>query len=79
MTVTIRFDMNPDNSVVSSSLTQVSATGGSASAQRTAFEWGRRAILRCQVENGGYDLPTDKYAQWQQVEVTFNPTEMRVR
>ena len=54
-------------------------SGGSPEAQRTAFDWARRAILRCQVENGGYKLPPEKYAQWQQVEVTFNPTDMRVR
>lgn len=79
VTVTIRFNMTPDNKVVSGSLAQIAATGGSAQAQRIAYEWGRRAILRCQVENGGYNLPAGKYAQWQQVEVTFNPTEMRVR
>ena len=79
VSVTIGFDMTPDNRVVSSSLEQVAVSGGSGSAQRTAYEWGRRAILRCQVEGGGYDLPVDKYPQWQHIEVTFNPRDMRVR
>ncbi|SFH14653.1 hypothetical protein SAMN04488020_107100 [Palleronia marisminoris] len=77
--VTIRFDMTPDGMPVSSSITQLSATGGSEMAQRAAYDSGRRAILRCAVEGSGYDLPPEKYAQWQQVEVTFNPAEMRVR
>jgi len=77
--VTIRFNMTPDNRVVDSSLQQVAADGGSPAAQRAAFEAGRRAILRCQFENGGYKLPAEKFAQWQQVEVTFNPRDMRVR
>ncbi len=79
VTISVRFAMNSDNTVVSGSLRQISASGGSPAAQRTAFEWARRAILRCQVEGGGYDLPVEKYAQWQQVVVTFNPREMRVR
>ena len=77
--VTIRFNMTPDGMPVSSSITQVSATGGTDTAQRAAYDSGRRAILRCAVEGSGYDLPSEKYAQWQQVEVTFNPAEMRMR
>jgi len=74
--VTIRFNMTPDNKVVPGSITQVAASGGSAEAIRMAYDWGRRAILRCQVQGGGYQLPIEKYAQWQQVEVTFNPEEI---
>ena len=41
------------------------------------IEKARRAILRCQ--RGGFPLPVEKYAQWQQIEMTFNPEGMRLR
>ena len=53
------------------------AEGGSRAAQETAFGAARRAILRCQRD--GYDLPADKYDQWREVELTFNPEGMRIR
>lgn len=37
-----------------------------------AFEAARRAVLRCQ--GGGYPLPTDKFEQWKDVDITFDPT-----
>jgi len=55
----------------------VSASGGSNSAQSVAFQAARRAILRCQ--SSGYALPADKYAQWAEVEITFDPSGMRLR
>lgn len=77
--VTIRFNMTPDGMPLSSSITQVSAIGGSEAAQRAAYDSGRRAILRCAVEGSGYSLPDEKYEHWKEVDVTFNPAEMRIR
>lgn len=57
---------------------QISASGGDSSAQSTAFGAARRAILRCQNPNG-YQLPADKYGQWKDVEITFDPSGMRLR
>ena len=34
--------------------------------------------LRCQGSEG-YDLPQEKYQQWKQIEMTYNPDEMRLR
>ncbi len=42
---------------------------------RQAFEAGRRALIRC----APYDLPVEKYEQWRQIEVVFNPKEMVLR
>ena len=75
--VAVRFQMTQDGRVVQSSIRQSGAQGGSDAAIRTAFENARRAILRCGAS--GYDLPPEKYGQWQEVEVTFNPSDMRVR
>jgi hypothetical protein len=57
---------------------QISASGGDGAAQSTAFQSARRAILRCQNPNG-YQLPADKYGQWKDVEITFDPSGMRLR
>lgn len=79
VTVSIRFQMTLDARVVSSSIRQTGASGGSSAAINAAFEAGRRAILRCQNQSGGYRLPEEKYGQWQTVEITFNPEGMRLR
>ncbi len=42
---------------------------------RQAFEAGRRALIRC----APYALPADKYEQWRQLEVVFNPKTMVVK
>ncbi len=51
--------------------------GGSESAAKQAFEAARRAIIVCGRQ--GYDLPSEKYDQWAEVEMTFNPESMRIR
>jgi hypothetical protein len=63
--------------VVDGSLNLISAEGGSGRAVETAFQAARRAVLRC--EQGGYDLPEEKYEHWQRIEMVFDPSEMRLR
>ena len=53
------------------------SSDGDQSATSTAFEAARRAILRCQ--RGGYQLPAEKYDQWREVVITFDPSGMRLR
>lgn len=53
------------------------SSDGDQFATSTAFEAARRAILRCQ--RGGYQLPVDKYDQWREVVITFDPSGMRLR
>lgn len=77
VTMTVGFSLTQDGRV-DGAVRQVAATGGDASAVRTAFEAARRAILRCQSQNG-YDLPSEKYGQWKDVEITFDPSGMRLR
>ena len=77
VTVTIGVSMSQDGTVVPGSLELIEAIGGSEDAQRSAFEKARRAILRC--EKGGYPLPQDKYEQWKNIEMVFNPDGMRLR
>ena len=77
VTVVIGMSMDVRGKVTPGSLRLVSSTGGEGSAVETAFQSARRAILRCQKE--GYDLPEDKYEQWKEIEMTFNPKDMRIR
>ncbi|MDU8910421.1 cell envelope biogenesis protein TolA [Aestuariicoccus sp. MJ-SS9] len=77
VTVTVAMQMERDGRVVPGSLTMIEAEGGTGAAVQTAFQAARRAILRCQRD--GYDLPEDKYAQWREIEMVFNPSEMRLR
>lgn len=75
--VTVAVTMNRDGTVAGNEVRQVSASGGDAAAQRTAFDKARRAILRCQ--RGGLPLPPEKYDHWRQIEMTFNPDGMRMK
>jgi outer membrane biosynthesis protein TonB len=75
--VTVAMEMGRDGRVVASSMRMVGATGGSGPAVEVAYQAARRAILRCQRD--GYGLPAEKYEQWKQIEMTFNPAEMRLR
>jgi len=38
------------------------------------FETARRAIIRCGAD--GFPLPVEKYGQWREIEMTFNPEGM---
>ena len=79
VTVTLAFDMEPNGRVVAASLRMIGASEGPGAAVDAAFRAARAAVLRCDVQNGGYDLPADKYDQWKQIEMTFNPAQMRLR
>lgn len=59
------------------SIRMIGYEGGSAAAAAQAFEAGRRAILRCGAT--GFGLPQDKYDQWREIEMVFNPEQMRLR
>ena len=75
--VTVRLSMNQDGTIVPGSLKWIAVEGGTADARRPGFEKARRAILRC--EKGGYPLPQDKYEQWKDIEMVFNPDGMRLK
>ena len=74
--VTVAFSLGQDGRP-QGDVRQISASGGDASAQRAAFDAARRAILRCGAR--GFPLPVEKYEQWRDIEMTFNPNGMQVR
>ncbi|WP_298843145.1 energy transducer TonB [uncultured Roseobacter sp.] len=76
-TVVVTVSMTQDGRPVNSSIRMASSSGGNDTAARQAFEAARRAIIRCGAR--GFDLPAEKYGQWQEIEMTFNPERMRVK
>lgn len=76
-TVVVGVTMDPSGLPQAGSIRLVESSGGSETAARQAFEAGRRAILRCAGQ--GYPLPADKYDQWKEIELVFNPEGMRLR
>lgn len=76
-TVVVAVDMTQDSKPVTSSIRLVSSSGGSTAAANQAFEAARRAIIRCTRD--GYNLPVEKYGQWKEIEMTFNPERMRIK
>lgn len=77
VTVTLWVAMQPDGKPDATSIRLLSSDGGDRAAVNRAYETARRAIIRCGLR--GYDLPKDKYAQWREIEMTFNPERMRIK
>jgi len=59
------------------SIRMLSSSGGPDSAAKQAYEAARRAIIRCGAK--GFNLPAEKYGQWREIEMTFNPERMRIK
>ncbi|MCG7628041.1 energy transducer TonB [Epibacterium sp. MM17-32] len=76
-TVVVSVELSRDGVPDIGSIRMRSSSGGSDSSARQAYEAARRAIIRCGSK--GFDLPADKYAQWRDIEMTFNPEGMRIR
>lgn len=76
-TVTVGVSMDQSGMPIQNSIRMIGYEGGDEAAARQAYEAGRRAIIRC--ARNGYPLPPEKYAQWQEVEIVFNPEKMRMK
>lgn len=76
-TVIVGVSMERDGRPDTGSIRLIGSEGGSDAAARQAFEAARRAIIRCGAN--GFDLPEEKYERWQDIEMTFNPENMRIK
>lgn len=76
-TVIVSVEMTEDSKPVGGSIRMISFSGGSSTAAGQAFEAARRAIIRCGAS--GFDLPREKYDHWREIEMTFNPENMRIK
>ncbi|MCY1126984.1 hypothetical protein OU426_08965 [Frigidibacter sp. RF13] len=75
--VTVSVSMGQDGKPDSGSIRMIGVEGGTDASAQQAFEAGRRAIIRC--AKNGYALPPEKYEQWKEIEITFDPNKMRLR
>lgn len=75
--VTVGVSMDQSGMPISNSIRMIGYEGGSEAAAKQAYEAGRRAIIRC--AKTGYPLPPEKYEQWREVEIVFNPEKMRMK
>ncbi len=76
-TVVVAVSLTEDGKPQTASIRMLSSSGGSAAAADQAFGAARRAIIRCGAN--GFDLPPEKYSQWRDIEMTFNPEGMRLK
>jgi hypothetical protein len=76
-TVVVSVEMEQSGKPIANSIKLVSFSGGSQSGAQQAFEAARRAIIRCGVR--GFPLPVEKYSEWRDIEMTFNPEGMQFR
>lgn len=76
-TVVVRVEMEQSGTPVNSSIRLVSFSGGTEAAANQAYEAARRAIIRCGAR--GFPLPVEKFDQWREIEMTFNPEGMQFR
>ena len=76
-TVTVGFSVGQDGVPDAGSIALVESNGESDTATRQAYEAARRAIIRCGAR--GFPLPQDKYEQWKNIEIVFDPNGMRMR
>jgi hypothetical protein len=68
--VTLGAELTADGDVVASSIRLVEPAVLPDGRFQQAFEAGRRALIRCAPYDG---LPADKFPQWRNIEVVFNP------
>lgn len=76
-TVTVGFSVGQDGVPDAGSIALVESNGESDTATRQAYEAARRAIIRCGAR--GFPLPPEKYEQWKNIEIVFDPNGMRMR
>jgi hypothetical protein len=75
--VTVGLSMNQDGTPIVGSIKMLGSTGGNAASAEQAFQTARRAIIRCGRD--GYSLPAEKFDSWKDIEILFNPENMRFK
>ena len=76
-TVTVGVTVAQDGIPDVASIEMIAFEGGTEASARQAYEAARRAIIRCGAK--GFQLPPDKYEQWRNIEMEFNPERMRIK
>jgi len=71
--VVVGAELAADGAVISGSIRLLEPNPIPDPRYQQAFEAGRRALIRCSPYSS---LPRDKYGQWRNIEVVFNPEGM---
>ncbi len=71
--VVVGAELSAQGDVISSSVRLIEPDPMPDDRFRQAYEAGRRALIRCSPYT---DLPREKYSQWRNIEVVFNPSGM---
>ncbi len=71
--VVVGAELQADGGIISSSIRLVEPNPAPDARFQQAYEAGRRALIRCAPYTS---LPRDKFAQWRNIEVVFNPEGM---
>lgn len=74
LVVVLSVDLTPDGKLAGNPQL-IDPSGSPQGLIKQAYEAGRRALIRC----APYNLPQEKYEQWKQLEVVFNPQKMVLR
>lgn len=77
VTVTVAVTVAQSGVPDAGSVRMIGFQGGTEAAALQAYEAARRAILRCGAK--GFQLPQEKYDQWREIEMEFNPSKMRIK
>jgi hypothetical protein len=75
--VTVAVSVAQDGIPDVASIRMIGFEGGTEASARQAYEAARRAIIRCGAK--GFQLPPEKYEQWRNIEMEFNPERMRIK
>jgi hypothetical protein len=71
--VILAAELGADGGVINASIRLIDPSPAPDGRFQQAYEAGRRALIRCSPYSG---LPPEKYAQWRNIEVVFNPEGM---
>ena len=71
--VTLAAELAANGEVINASIRLIEPSPAPDGRFQQAYEAGRRALIRCSPYG---DLPREKYAQWRNIEVVFNPEGM---
>lgn len=75
--VTVTFGLDRAGKPLRDTVTLVGADKDTSDAVKDAYAAAQRAILRCGAK--GYKLPLEKFDQWRNIEITFDPGRMSLR
>jgi hypothetical protein len=73
----VTVSVSPEGKPDIGSIRMADFSGGSEAAAKQAFEAARRAIIVCGAK--GFPLPPEKYDEWKDLRLNFDPEGMQLR